>query len=146
MFNQVQLQRVIFFVLHVTFETFDGPRISNLNPATSTAFPVRPIWLHPASIEWFIEYQAFSLSYDLAPPPPPTFSPVRKLSLFLSRPVCSPVELTDERWGEVGWGRSQVTRRRESLVLCKLFHTLWLYSCPLNFRCHDLTRYSRQSV
>jgi hypothetical protein len=37
------------------------------------------------SIEWFIEDQFFSLSYDLVPPTP---FPVSKLSLFLSLPVC----------------------------------------------------------
>ncbi len=28
-------------------------------------------WFHSENIEWFIEDQAFSLSYDLVPPPPP---------------------------------------------------------------------------
>ncbi len=32
--------------------------------------------------------QAFSLSCDLAPPPPPPPSPVKKLPLFLSLPLC----------------------------------------------------------
>ncbi len=42
---------------------------------------------HPGrteSIEWFTEDQAFSLSYDLAPPTTPSLSPISKLSLFLS--------------------------------------------------------------
>jgi hypothetical protein len=45
----------------------------------------------PESIEWVIDDQAFSPSYDLAPrPPPPTPSPYpfSKLSLFLSLPIC----------------------------------------------------------
>ncbi len=37
----------------------------------------------PESIEWFIEDQAFSPSYDLAPPATPLPSSVSKLSLFL---------------------------------------------------------------
>ncbi len=37
---------------------------------------------------WFIEDQPFSPSYDLSPPPAPFPSPVSKLSLFLSLPVC----------------------------------------------------------
>ncbi len=37
---------------------------------------MKPVFLYirlllPESIEWFIEDQAFSSSYDLAPPPPP---------------------------------------------------------------------------
>jgi hypothetical protein len=30
--------------------------------------------VYPESIEWFIEGQAFSLLYDLAPPPPAPLS------------------------------------------------------------------------
>jgi hypothetical protein len=74
----------------------------------------------PESSEWFIEDQAFSPSYDLAPFLPP--SPDNKLSLFLSIPACrrSSVFSTGEGM------RSQIIRRRESLVLCKSFSTL----CP----------------
>ncbi len=39
-------------------------------------------WLGPESIEWFMEGQTFSASYDLAPRPPPPPSPVSSL------PVC----------------------------------------------------------
>jgi hypothetical protein len=39
----------------------------------------------PESINLFIEDKAFSLSYDL---PTPSSSPVSKLSLFLSFPMC----------------------------------------------------------
>ncbi len=76
------------------------------------------------SIDIFIEEQAFSPSYDLAhlnPPLPPT-SHISKFSL--SQSLCmSPVELTGEG-GVRGWGRSQIIRRRERLVLYKLFNTL----------------------
>jgi hypothetical protein len=71
-------------------------------------------------------------------------SPVRKLSLFLSLPCVSPVELSDEREGEGrGEARSQIIRRpRESLALYKLFnryslkfairimHQIELYTVP----------------
>jgi hypothetical protein len=52
----------------------------------------------PESIERFIEDQAFSPSYDLAPPPTP---PISKLSLFLSLPVC---RLPSYPTGEEGGG------------------------------------------
>jgi hypothetical protein len=60
----------------------------------------------------------------LLPPPPLPPSPpsVRKLPLFLSLPVCRQSSL--RRVGR-GWGRSQIIRRRESLVLYKLFNPLW---------------------
>ncbi len=64
-------------------------------------------------------------SYDPASRPPPSFpSPVSKLSLFLSLPVCRrSSELTGE--GEIGgWGMSQIIRPRESLALYKSFNTL----------------------
>jgi hypothetical protein len=49
----------------------------------------------------------------LAPPPP---SLVSKLSFFLSQSSCVlPVEL--EGGGGRGWGKSQIIRRRESLVI-----------------------------
>ncbi len=68
------------------------------------------------SIRWFIKDQAFTSLYDLAPPPPCP-SPVSKLSLFLSLPVCRPVELINWREGRgMGMGRSQIMRRRESLA------------------------------
>jgi hypothetical protein len=41
------------------------------------------------SVERFIEDKAFSLSHGLTPPqPPPSSSPVRKLSLFFGLSVC----------------------------------------------------------
>ncbi len=44
----------------------------------------------------------------------------------LSQSSCvSPFELTDGKGGRRGWGRSRSHRRRESLVLYKLFNTLW---------------------
>jgi hypothetical protein len=74
------------------------------------------------SIEWFIEGQASSLSYNLAPSPP--LSPVSKLerqhTVILRKRVKS---LTGE--GGRGWARSRIIRSQESLVLCKAFNTLW---------------------
>ncbi len=78
------------------------------------------------SIEYFIEAQANSPSYDLAPLPPATPFPVRKLTcVYLSQSSCvSPVQLTDER-GERGWGGAKgYDERRGCLVICKSFNTL----------------------
>ncbi len=66
------------------------------------------------------EGQALPPSYDLAPPtsPPLPFSHQQVVSL--SQSFC--VSPGDEGRG---WGRSQITQRRESLVL-KSFNTFWL--------------------
>jgi len=58
------------------------------------------------SIELFIEDQAFSPSYDLAPPPPP--SPVSKLSLFLSLPMYRRSSLLAGEGGIGGKRRIQI--------------------------------------
>ncbi len=55
-------------------------------------------------------------------PHPPPLSPVSKLSLFLTLPVYRPSSLL---MGE-GFGRSQIIRPRESLVLYKSFNTFWV--------------------
>ncbi len=60
--------------------------------------------------EGFIEGQAFSRSYDSAPQP----SPVSKLSLFLSLPVCC-------RSREGGWGGA---KSNEFEKIYKSFNTL----------------------
>jgi hypothetical protein len=78
------------------------------------------------SIELFIKDQASSSSYDLAPHPtstPP--SPVSKLSLFISLPVCRWSSLLTGKGVGRWWGRSQIIRPRESLVLYKSFCTPW---------------------
>ncbi len=49
----------------------------------------------PESIEWFIDDQTFSLSVDLATPPPP--SPVSKSLSLLSLLVCVAVDRTNGR-------------------------------------------------
>ncbi len=58
----------------------------------------------PETIEWFIEDQVFSRSYDSAPRPP--FPPLPSASCLSFSDFCvSPVELTDEIGGErAGWG------------------------------------------
>jgi hypothetical protein len=71
----------------------------------------------PKSMEWFIEGQAFSQSYDLAPSPPPAFP--------LSPSVISTGD-TQEDWerettcwrerGRRGWARSRIIRSRGNLV------------------------------
>jgi hypothetical protein len=59
-----------------------------------------------------IEYQAFSLSYDLAPPPPPFPSPVSKLSFFLCLPVCRWSSLLMGEWEAVGEEPNHTTSRK----------------------------------
>ncbi len=81
---------------------------------------------HAENIELFIDDQAFSPSYDLAPPSP---TPVSKLSLFLSLPVCRRSSLLTGEGGR-GWERSQIIRRRESLVIYKSFNTLRSQALP----------------
>jgi hypothetical protein len=68
------------------------------------------------------EYEAFSPSYGLAPPP--SFS-VSKLSLFLSLILSRQSSLLTGEWGVGMRGRGQtIRRRRESLVLHNSFNTL----------------------
>jgi hypothetical protein len=62
-------------------------------------------------------------SYDLASPTPPPTSLVSNLSLFLSLPMCRLSSLL-QRDGWWGWERSQMIRRRESMVLFIIFNTL----------------------
>ena len=68
------------------------------------------------SIKLFIEDQALSLSYDLASSPAsPT--PVNKLSLFPSLPVCYRARV---------WEEPVHTTARKPGVLYKSFNTLWM--------------------
>ncbi len=69
------------------------------------------------SDEWFIKDQAYLPSYGLAP---------TQLPPSLSR-QCARHTGRQRKTGEGGktWGRSQIIRRRESLVLNKSFNTLW---------------------
>jgi hypothetical protein len=62
--------------------------------------------------------------------PSPTSSPVSKLHLFLSLPVCRQSTL---RTGEGGrrWARSRIIRPQESLALYKSFNSYFLYTCIL---------------
>jgi len=64
------------------------------------------------------------LSYDLAPPPTPPLFPVRKVSLFLSLPVCCGSSLLTGEGGE-GIGEEPNHRPPGSLVLYKSVNTLW---------------------
>ncbi len=89
-----------------------------------TFFLMSALGLRPEIIEWFREDQAFSTSNDLAPPSSPPPSPVSKLSLFLNLLMCRRLSLQK---GEGGWGRSQIIRRRQVLVLYKSLNTLWVY-------------------
>ncbi len=59
----------------------------------------------PESMEWFIEDQVLSLSFDLASPPPS--SPLSKLSLFLSLPMHRRSSFLEGRGGRRGGGGTQ---------------------------------------
>jgi hypothetical protein len=63
----------------------------------------------------------------------------RRQVVSLSQSLCmSSIELTGGKGGDrVGWGRSQIKRRRESLVLNRSFHTL----CSLPFLTLTLPMY-----
>jgi hypothetical protein len=81
--------------------------------------------------------------FGISPTPSHTTSPVSKLSLFLSLPVCRRSSLLTEKGGR---GRSQIMGRRESLVLYKSFNTLWVplrvpQSCQTNTRSDYTSRY-----
>ncbi len=97
-----------------------------------------PSILHLESIKWFLENQAFSPSYDLAPSPPSHPFRQQVVSLYQSSGV-SPVQLTEGR-GRRGCGRSQIIRWRESLVLYKSFNALWLLPQQM---CFDASFQSR---
>ncbi len=56
------------------------------------------------------------------------YSPVRKLFLFFSLLVC----VAGWAYWLRGWERSQILRRRESLVLFKWFNTPWVLSYVFN--------------
>jgi hypothetical protein len=53
----------------------------------------------------------FSPLYNLAPPPPPPPSPVSKLSLFLSLPLCRQSSVLTGEWVGVGEEPNQTTAR-----------------------------------
>ncbi len=74
----------------------------------------------PASTELFIENQAFSRSYDLAPPPPPPPPP--------SVSSTGHTQGRRER-GLSGWGKIHIMRRREIPVLYRSFNTLSIPGC-----------------
>ncbi len=94
------------------------------------ADPVRLILCKTESIEWFIEEQAFSQLYNLAPPPCQQAWPAthgkdwERVDNLLTGEV-----------GGGGWGRSQTIRRQESPVPYKSLNTLWctgMLSFPAN--------------
>ncbi len=76
----------------------------------------------------FLEDQAFSPSYGLVAPPPP--SPVSKQYKLDRRQTGRLRKRDNLLTGEgEGWGRSQIMWRRESLVFYKSFTTSW----PISF-------------
>ncbi len=84
----------------------------------------------PESIESFIEDQASPPSYDFAHSPlqPPSLSR-QKVRPATHRKTETDKKLAGWRDGGGGWGRSQIIRRRESLVLYKSFNTLFCRLC-----------------
>ncbi len=91
-----------------------------VNSGAGLRFPTHPSGggAIPESVEWFIEGQAFSQSYDLAPRPPsplpfPSVSWTSDIQEYWEREaICS-------REGGRGWARSRIIRPQESLVLYK---------------------------
>ncbi len=81
----------------------------------------------PESIEWFIEDQAFLRSYDLAPQPSP--SPPLQSESCLSFSVVLRVAGRAYADGRGGGQGAKSKQPQESLVLYKLFDTLWASSC-----------------
>ncbi len=76
------------------------------------------------NIEWFIEGQAFSWSYDLVPrPPPPPSCPVSKLDRRHTGKLKKRDNLLTGEGGE-GVGEEPNHRPQESLVLYNPFNTL----------------------
>ncbi len=97
---------------------FLSPSALQISFHASQAYPLG-LFIYPytESTELFIEDQVFSLSYDLAPRPPPTSPIFCQQVVSLSRSFCvSPVELTVRRGGRV-WGRSQITWKPGPLLI-----------------------------
>ncbi len=78
--------------------------------------------IYHESIELYIEEQAFLRSFDLADSPLPSAS---CLSFSVFRCVAGRAYWRETEERERGWERSQIIRRRESLILYKPFNTLW---------------------
>ncbi len=77
------------------------------------------------SIEWFIEDQAFLLDFDSLPTRIPP-SPVSKLSLFQSLPVCHQSSLLTGEGGGGGREAKSFDREKAWPSLYKSFNTLCL--------------------
>ncbi len=86
----------------------------------------------PESIWLFIDCQAFSVTYDLAHRPSPSFSPVNKLDWRHTGKLRKRGSLLTGEGGR-GCFRSRITWTKESLVICKLFNTLWTYFIDTNW-------------
>jgi hypothetical protein len=89
------------------------------------------------SIESFIEDQAFSLSYDLATPPPHSPLSSSASCLSFSDFLCVAGQAY---WRDGGGGgdRSQIIWRSESLVLCKSLNTLWALALAFLLNIFDI--------
>ncbi len=70
--NVVQLVRRNFFMVYRYWALGLKPEKGRVSwEDNSLKFICFVISAKPESIEWFVDDQAFSTSYDLAPPPPP---------------------------------------------------------------------------
>jgi hypothetical protein len=74
---------------------------------------------------------AFSPTHDLAPYPPPPTSPVRKLSLFLSLPVCRRYSFLTEEGREMGEEPNHASTRTP-VPLYILFNIQYSLLSPLD--------------
>jgi hypothetical protein len=79
------------------------------------------------SIEWFIEGQPLSRSYDFAPRPPPPLPPLLSLnSAGEANELWEKATTCWRGWGGGGLGEEPSHTTREGLVLYKSPKTLWL--------------------
>ncbi len=82
------------------------PHLETVHIGCKKWFIICPTALRPESIQWFIADQAFSLSYDLSPPPPPSHPPASKLYRRITGRLIKRANLLTGD-GEGGWGRGK---------------------------------------
>jgi hypothetical protein len=130
--------------LQLCFRATHQHQIQHQSSSCSTGYSSGLCWYSNSSMREylvFLEYQAFSLSYDLLICLlPPHLSPflISKMSLFLSFLMYRPSRLPDGRGGR---GRSQIVRQRESLVL---YNTITLLCVAPSAKSHPLQQAQQQ--
>ncbi len=123
-----RFQRISSASLYNLAGLYDKPISTRfLAPIDCLKIPAQESTAHVWAKEYWMIYRGtgFLATYNLAPPHPfPAPSPISKLDRRHTGKVRKRENmLTGEDRG--GWGRSQIIRWRESLVLYKLFKTLW---------------------